>query len=78
MGSGSVARPPTPSEARATESVNVFTPMVNSAMRMAGMSTPHGLAIRPTRFSLIISPQLAAGGCRPKPRKLSPAMTSME
>ena len=46
--------------------------------KMAGMSTPHGFAIRPTRFSLIISPQLAAGSSRPKPRKLSPAMTSME
>ena len=40
--------------------------------------TDHGFSASPTRFSLIIVPQLAAGGGWPKPRKASPAMMTIE
>ena len=45
---------------------------------MAGAATPHGLLTRPMRFSLSMRPQLGAGGCRPKPMKLRPAMITMD
>ena len=52
--SASSAPRPTPSEARATASVSVFVPMVRAAISSTGASTPHGLATRPIRFSLIM------------------------
>ncbi len=52
--------------------------MVSNAIMAAGMITAHGLRARPARFSLIIIPQLAAGGCWPKPRKASPDMMMIE
>ena len=62
----------TPIATRATASVNVFVPMVSTAIRTAGTMTAHGLDGRPIRFSLIIVPQLGAGGGWPKPRKARP------
>ncbi len=47
-------------------------------MAITGMTTPQGWISRPRRFSLIISPQSAAGGCRPKPRKLRAEMSAIE
>ena len=43
-----------------------------------GANTAHGLSVRPARFSLIISAQSAAGGCRPRPRKLTEATRMIE
>src|SRR5699024_10643105 len=51
--------------ARAKESASRLVPMVSSAIAMTGSSTPQGWMDRAMRFSLIISPQSAAGGCRP-------------
>jgi hypothetical protein len=50
--------------------------MVRSAIAMTGRITGHGWMVRPFWFSLIMSPQSAAGGWSPKPRKLSPATTA--
>ena len=63
---------------RATASVNVLVPIVSTAISAAGTITAHGLRGSPLRVSLIIRPQLAAGGCCPKPRKDSPAMITLE
>jgi hypothetical protein len=52
--------------------------MVRMAMSRIGTTTGQGLAASPMRFSLIIRPQSAAGGCWPNPRKLRPAMRAME
>src|ERR1022692_504464 len=68
----------TPMATRATASVNVFVPMVSSAISAAGTITAHGFTARPIRFSLIIVPQFAAGGGWPKPRKANPAMMTIE
>ena len=38
----------------------------------------HGCTVIDSRFSLIIRPQSAVGGCRPKPRKLTAAMIAIE
>ena len=55
LGSSASSAPrPTPSEARAIASVSVLVPMVRAAMSRTGASTPHGLATRPIRFSLIM------------------------
>ena len=43
-----------------------------------GTITAQGLSWRPIRFSLIIVPQLGAGGGWPKPRKRRPAMITIE
>src|SRR5204862_1694414 len=67
-----------PADARATPSPIMLVPIVSSAIAITGMTTPHGWIVSPCRFSLIISPQSAAGGCRPKPRKLSPAISPIE
>jgi hypothetical protein len=58
--------------------VNVLVPIVSRAISAAGTITAHGLSGRPLRFSLIIRPQLAAGGAWPKPRKASPVMITIE
>src|SRR5215470_5137228 len=74
----SSGRRSTPMVTRATASVNVLVPIVSRAISAAGTITAHGLSGRPARFSLIIKPQLAAGGCCPNPRNDSPAMITME
>jgi hypothetical protein len=58
--------------------VNVLVPIVSSAISAAGTITAHGLSGRPIRFSLIIDPQFAEGGCCPRPRNESPAMITIE
>ena len=47
-------------------------------MARIGNTTPHGCEVMPRRFPLIIKPQSAAGGCRPNPKKLSPAISAIE
>src|SRR5215472_12618072 len=74
----SSGRRSTPIVTLATASVNVLVPMVSKAISTAGAITAHGLSCRPIRFSLIIVPQLAAGGGWPKPRKARPAMITIE
>ena len=63
----SSGRRSTPIVTRAMASVKVLVPIVSRAISAAGTITAHGLSARPLRFSLIISPQLAAGGACPKP-----------
>ena len=48
------------------------------AIAMIGSSTPHGWTVSDSRFSLIIRPQSDCGGCRPRPRKLIPAISPIE
>src|SRR5699024_5912444 len=60
--------------ARAKESASRLVPMVSSAIAMTGSSTPQGWMDRAMRFSLIIRPQSAAGGCRARPRNGREAM----
>ena len=67
-----------PAAARERPSPIRLVPIVRSAIASTGSTTPHGCTVRPCRFSLIIRPQSAAGGCRPKPRKLRPAMSPIE
>ena len=67
-----------PIAARAKPSVSRLVPIVNSAMASTGSSTPHGWTVTASRFSLIIRPQSAVGGCMPRPMKLSAAITPME
>ena len=55
-----------------------LVPMVRMPMSTTGTTTAHGWIVRPMRFSLIIRPQSAAGGCMPKPRKESAAMMPIE
>src|SRR5215470_10643801 len=74
----SSGRRSTPIVTRAMASVNVLVPIVSRAISTAGTITAHGLSGSPLRFSLIIRPQLAAGGAWPKPRKASPAMITIE
>src|SRR5262249_60447059 len=74
----SSGRRSTPIVTRATASVYVFVPTVSRAISTAGAITAQGLSCRPIRFSLIIVPQLAAGGGWPKPRKARPAMITIE
>ena len=69
---------PTPIAAWPIASVSRLVPMVSSAIMAAGTITAHGFSGRPVRFSLIIIPQLAAGGCWPNPRKASPDMMMIE
>ena len=49
-------------------SVKVFVPMVNRAMSIDGAATPHKFEAMPIWFSLIMRPQLGAGGGMPNPR----------
>ena len=75
-----IRRPPPrsiPIAARASPSPIRLVPIVSSPIAITGSSTGHGWSISPFWFSLIISPQSAAGGWSPKPRKLSPATTAM-
>ena len=65
-----------PIAARARPSPTRLVPIVSSAIAITGRRTGHGCSVSPFWFSLIISPQSAAGGCSPKPRKLSPATTA--
>src|SRR5262249_42258556 len=74
----SSGRRSTPIVTRAIAAVNGLVPIVSRAISTAGTMTAHGLSGRPLRFSLIIRPQLAAGGAWPKPRKASPAMITIE
>src|SRR5215470_11674513 len=74
----SSGRRSTPIVTRAMASENVLVPIVSRAISTAGTITAHGFSGRPLRFSLIIRPQLAAGGAWPKPRKASPAMITIE
>ena len=43
-------------------------PIAKTAMAIAGGSTVSGAMFRPTRFSLIMTPQFGSGGLRPMPR----------
>ena len=52
--------------------------MVRAAMRTTGAMTAHGCTVMAMRFSLIIRPQSADGGCMPKPRKERAAIMMME
>ena len=52
--------------------------MVRAAMRTTGAMTAHGWTVMAMRFSLIMRPQSAAGGCMPKPRNESAAIMMME
>src|SRR5918992_737627 len=73
-------RPPRsiPIAALAKPSPTRLVPIVSRPIAVTGSTTPHGWpASSPCRFSLIMRPQSAAGGCRPKPRKLSAAITAM-
>src|SRR5262245_4641616 len=65
-----------PIAARARPSPTRLVPIVSRAMAITGSRTGHGCSVSPFWFSLIIRPQSAAGGCSPKPRKLSPATTA--
>src|SRR6202008_1209687 len=65
-----------PIAARASPAPTRLVPIVRSAMAITGRMTGHGWIVSPFWFSLIISPQSAAGGCSPNPRKLSPATTA--
>ena len=47
-------------------------------MASTGSSTAHGCTVIESRFSLIIRPQSAVGGCSPKPRKLIAAIRPIE
>src|SRR5207244_9777966 len=67
-----------PIAARERPSPTRLVPIVSSAIAITGMTAPHGWIVRPCRFSLIIRPQSAAGGWRPKPRKLRPAIRPIE
>src|SRR6185503_9252986 len=67
-----------PMAARATPSVTRFVPTVSRPMASTGRNTDHGWTVIARRFSLIIRPQSAEGGCRPKPRKLTPATIPIE
>jgi hypothetical protein len=47
-------------------------------MASTGRNTAHGCTLMDRRFSLIISPQSAVGGCSPNPRKLTAATSAIE
>jgi hypothetical protein len=51
-----------PMEARENPSPTRLVPIVRSPMAITGITTPQGWISRPRRFSLIMSPQSAAGG----------------
>src|SRR5713226_4361881 len=68
----------TPSATRPIASVRKLVPMVRRAIIAAGMITAQGFSGRPTWFSLIMVPQLGAGGGWPNPRNASPAMMMIE
>ncbi len=51
---------------------------VRAAMRMTGATTAHGCTVMAMRFSLIIRPQSADGGCMPKPMNESAAIMMIE
>ena len=55
-----------------------LVPMVNRPITSTGASTAQGWVARPSRFSLIIWPQLAAPGSVVKPRKPRPATRMIE
>ena len=74
----SVPLPSRPIAARAMPSVTRLVPTVSRPMASTGSSTAHGWTVIESRFSLIISPQSAVGGCRPKPRKLIAATSPIE
>src|SRR4029077_6749769 len=74
----SPGRRSTPSATRPIASVKIFVPMVSRAISAAGTITAQGFRASPARFSLIMVPQLAAGGGGPNPRNASPAMTMIE
>src|SRR5262249_36623740 len=76
--SGHGALRPMPIAARAIPSVMRFMPTVSRPIAATGSSTGQGWIAMPMRFSLIISPQSAAGGCRPNPMKLTAAMGPVE
>src|SRR5215216_6570558 len=72
------ARRSIPASARDRPSVMRFVPIVRSPMAITGSSTDQACTVMDSRFSLIIRPQSAAGGWRPKPRKLIPATRPIE
>ena len=51
---------------------------MSSAIIAAGAMITHGLRSKPLRFSEIISAQSAAGGCSPRPKKLTEATRMIE
>ena len=53
-----------------------LTPRVSATIIRAGATVAHTLSDRIGRFSEIISPQFAAGGFRPRPRKFTAATSS--
>src|SRR5690606_14620336 len=65
-------------DAWAIESAMRFVPIVSSAIASTGNSTPAGSSDSAMRFSLIMRPQSAAGGCIPKPRNDSDAIAPIE
>jgi hypothetical protein len=67
-----------PIAARAIPSVTRLVPTVSRPIASTGSSTAHGCTVIDSRFSLIIRPQSAAGGCSPKPRKLIAATRPIE
>src|SRR3954469_1129268 len=67
-----------PMAARATPSVTRLVPTVSRPMASTGRKTDHGWIPMASRFSLIIRPQSAVGGWRPKPRKLTAATRLIE
>ena len=72
------ARRSTPMATRAMASVKVLVPIVSRAMSAAGATTRPRLDVQPDLVLLDHVPQLGAGGGMPKPRKLSPAMITIE
>src|SRR5699024_5927821 len=64
--------------ARARASAGRLGPTAGTASAMTGRSTAQGWVDRAMRFSLIISPQSAAGGCRPRPGNDREAMYAIE
>src|SRR3954447_9174346 len=67
-----------PMAARATPSVTRLVPTVSRPIASTGRKTDHGWIPIASRFSLIIRPQSAGGGWRPKPRKLTAATRLIE
>src|SRR5699024_7795705 len=64
--------------ARAIASASRLVPIVSTAIAATGRMTPHGWMLSAIRFSLIMRPQSAVGGCMPSPRKDRDAIEPIE
>src|SRR3984893_14740212 len=66
-----------PATARERPSPTRLVAIVSRPIASTGSATPQGEGRMPSRFSLIIRPPSARGGCRPKPRKESPLIRAI-